>query len=128
MLKPNSGEWSSWVGVLPQYGLLPWFMRLAGSLAGDSKFASCSIASIAQVPDFQQALVQGFNENDRASLCVVPETRNAEDDVVWLWVVTGAITVGHYWAIAAEHFHSGRNLESRPHNYNHHHNNTTFYL
>lgn len=53
-------------------------MRLAGSLAAMSRGA----ASIAQVPDFLQALVQGFDEDGRARLCVLPETRHAEDDVV----------------------------------------------
>lgn len=110
-LKTESVERSSWMGVLSQYGLLPWFMRLAGSLAAISQFGSCSTASIAQVPDFQQALVQGFDENGRACLCVLPETGNAEDDVVWLRVVTGAVAIGNHRAIATEHFQCGRNLE-----------------
>lgn len=88
-------------------------MRLAGSLAAISQFDSCSAASIAQVPDFQQALVQGFDENGRARLCVLPETRHAEDDVVRLRVVTGAVAVGHHGAVAAEHFHCGRDLDTR---------------
>lgn len=57
-------------------------MRPAGSLAAISQFGSHDIAYIAQVPDFQQALVQGFDENGRARPCVLPETRHTEDDVV----------------------------------------------
>lgn len=57
-------------------------MRLAGLLAAISQFGRCSAASIAQVPDFQQALVQGFDKNDRARVRVLPETRHAEDDMV----------------------------------------------
>lgn len=114
--KSKSVEWSSWVGVLSQYGLLPWFMRLApGSLAAISQFGSCGAASIAQVPDFQQALVQGFDENGRARLRVLPEARHTEEDVVWLRVVTGAVAVGHHRAIATEHFHCGRDLDTRGH-------------
>ncbi len=86
---------------------------LAGSLTAISRFGSRDAASIAQVPDFQQALVQGFYENGRARLRVLPETGHTEDDVVWLWVVTGAVAVGHHWAVAAEHFHCGGDLDTR---------------
>lgn len=86
-----------------------------GSLAAMSRFRSRGAASIAQVPDFLQALVQGFDEDGRACLCVLPETRHAEDDVVWLRVVTGAIAVGHHRAVAAEHFHCGWDLDRRRH-------------
>lgn len=57
-------------------------MRLAGSLAAISHFSSCTADYIAQVSDFQQALVQGFDENGRACPSVLPEARHAEDDVV----------------------------------------------
>lgn len=86
-------------------------MRLAGPLAAISQFCSCSIAYIAQVPDFQQGPIQGFDENGRACPCVLPETRHTEDDVVWLRVVTGAVAVGHHRAVATEHFHCGRDLD-----------------
>lgn len=95
------------------YGLLPWFMRLGGSLAVTSRFGSRRAASIAQVPDFQQALVQGFYENSRAGLRVLPETRHAEDDVVWLRVVTGTVAVGHHRAVTTEHLHCGGDLMTR---------------
>lgn len=87
-------------------------MRPAGSLAAISQFGSHDIAYIAQVPDFQQALVQGFDENGRARPCVLPETRHTEDDVVWLRVITGTVAVGHHRAVATEHFHSGRDLDT----------------
>ena len=86
-------------------------MRPGGSLAAFHQFGRRSTSSIAQVPDLQQALVQGFGENGRACLCVLPETRHAEDDVVWLRVVAGAVAVGHHGAVATEHLHCGRNLE-----------------
>lgn len=89
-------------------------------MAAFSQFGSCSAASIAQVPDFQQALVQGFDENGRACLCVLPETRNTEDDVVWLRVVAGAIAIGYHGAVATEHFQCGRNLEVRGHRLDYH--------
>lgn len=57
-------------------------MRLAGSLAAISHFSSRTTDYIAQVSDFQQALVQGFDENGRARPSVLPEARHAEDDVV----------------------------------------------
>lgn len=87
-------------------------MRLAGSLAAISQFGSHSIAFIAQVSDFQQALVQGFDENGGARPCVLPETRHTEDDVVCLRVVTGAVAIGHHWAVATEHFDFGRDLDT----------------
>lgn len=113
--KSKSVERSSWVGVLSRYGLLPWFMRLASFLATTSRFGSQCAASIAQVPDFQKALIQRFDENGWARLCVLPETRHAEDDVIWLWVVTGAVAIGHHRAVATEHFHCGWNLETGGH-------------
>lgn len=87
-------------------------MRLAGSLAAISRFGSRSAAFIAQVPDFKQALVQGFDKNGRACLGVLPETRHTEEDVVRLRVVTGTVAVGNHWAIATKHLHCGWNLET----------------
>lgn len=81
--------------------LLPWCL------------GSGRVAYIAQVPDFQQPLIQGFDENGRAGPGVLPKTRHAEDDVVWLRVVTGAVAVGHHWAVAAEHLHGGGDLDRR---------------
>lgn len=93
-------------------------MRLAGSLASISRYGSRgAAASIAQVPDFQQALVQGFDENGRARLGVLPETGHAEDDVVRLRVVAGAVAVAHHRAVAAEHFYRGGNLEASTHRF-----------
>lgn len=100
------------MSLFSQYGLLHWFLRLARSFAAISRFASCGAASIAQVHDFQQALVQGFDKDGWAGLCVLPETGHAEEDVVGLWVVTGAVAIGNHWAVAAEHFYSGRDLET----------------
>ena len=86
-------------------GSLPWLRRLATYLA------AVSCARIAQVPDFKQALVQGFDKNGRAGPCVLPETGHAEDDVVRLGVIAGAVAVGHHGAIAAEHLHCGGDLD-----------------
>ena len=87
-------------------------MRLGGSLAVEGQFGSCSAAFIAKVPDFQQALVQGFDKNSWARLCVLPETRHTEDNVVWLRVVTGTVAIVDHRPVATEHFHCGRNLET----------------
>lgn len=67
---------------------------------------------MAQVPDFQQALVQGFDKNRRAGLRALPETGHAEDDVVRLRVVAGAVAVGHHRTVTAEHFHRGWDLKT----------------
>lgn len=68
------------------YGLLPCSMELAGSRAALSQLGGSSsssrIACIAQVPDFEQAFAQGFDEHGRACSGVLPKTRHAEDDVV----------------------------------------------
>lgn len=108
------------------YGLLPWFKRPADWLTAFMRFCSCGCASIAKIPDFQQALIQGFDKNGRARLCVLPETRHTEDDVVGPRVVAGAIAIGHHRPIAAEHFHRCRNLEINT--YNPHLNNCVWPL
>lgn len=86
-------------------------MRLLGSLAAVSQFGSQNIAFIAQVSEFQQALVQGFDKNSRTRPGVLPETRHTEDNVVRLRVVTGAVAIGYHWAVATEHFDSGGDLD-----------------
>lgn len=97
--------------MLSNYGLLSWFLTLAGRLAAFNRLGGRSVTSIAQFFDFQQALVEGFDKHSRARLRVLPEACHAEDDVVWSWVVAGAVAVGHHWAVAAEHFQRCRNLE-----------------
>lgn len=99
-------EWAS----SPSVAYFPDSWPQVGSLAAIGPFGGRGAASIAHVPDFLQALVERFDKNGRARLRVLPETRHAEDDVVRLRVVTGAVAVGHHGAVAAEHFHRGWDL------------------
>lgn len=88
-------------------------MRPSGLLAAVGSFGGRAVEDIAQVPDFQQGLVQDFDEDGRARGRALPETRHAEEDVVGLRVVAGAVAVGNHRAIATEHFHGGGHLNTR---------------
>lgn len=88
-------------------------MRPSDLLAAVGNFGGRAIEDIAQVPDFQQGLVQDFDEDGRARGRALPETRHAEEDVVGLRVVAGAVAVGNHRAIATEHFHGGGHLNTR---------------
>lgn len=88
-------------------------MRPTGLLAAVGSLGGRAVEAIAQVPDFQQGLVQDFDEDGRARGRALPETRHGEEDVVGLRVVAGAIPVGNHRAIATEHFHGGGHLNTR---------------
>lgn len=88
-------------------------MRPTGLLAAVGSFGGRAVEDIAQVPDFQQGLVQDFDEDGRARGRALPETRHGEEDVVRLRVVAGAVAVGNHRAIATEHFHGGGHLNTR---------------
>lgn len=104
---------SSWVSVPSYYGLLPWSLRPSGLLAAVGRFGGLAFEDIAQVPDFQQGLIQDFDEDGRARGRALPEARHAEDDVVGLRVVAGAVAVGNHRAVATEHFQVGGHLNTR---------------
>lgn len=98
------------MGTSSYYGLIPWSLRPTGLLASVGHFGGHAIEDIAQVPDFQQGVIQDFDKDGGARGRALPETRHTEYDVVGLRVVAGTVAIGNHWAVATEHFHGGGHL------------------
>lgn len=68
------------------------------------------VTFIAQIPHVQEPLHQTLDKYCWTCLRALMETGHAEDNVVWLRVVTRSISVRKHGSVAAEHLHSSRNL------------------
>lgn len=68
------------------------------------------VTFIAQIPHVQQSLHQRLDKFCWACLWALVEAGDGEDDVVWLRVVAGSISILNHRSVAAEHLNSCRNL------------------
>lgn len=69
-------------------------------------------AFTAQIPHVQEPLSQTSDKLWWTCLGVIAEARHAEENVVWLGVVTRSISVWNNWSVAAEHLYCSRNLRN----------------
>lgn len=70
-------------------------------------------AALTQLLQLHKTFSHRFSKFARRRLFTVFKAGNAEQDMLWLWIVAGTVPIWDHSPIAAEHFHGGWNLVSR---------------